>query len=573
MTIYYIDPQAATNGNGTSPATPMNSFVGVVWAAGNRVRIKRGSTFTGVFAPGAAGTSGNPIIIEAYYNADGSDDVVQPFPVLNVTSPLNTYGGGFKDYIEYYHLDIRANLSIANDMAVIFCGHSSVVRRCRITSNVGCIGLYSRNNVSITNNVLDGVTHGTANNNNIIIINSDTAAINNVRVSNNTVIHRGGGSSLSHCIRVEGSTYAINGLILDYNLITPPAGVQYCTNQATIAMRLTRCPSAVVRWNKSYGMLSGVFVAGGGADVTGMLIERNDFSNMYQFGVHLTKDTHNFTIQYNTCNYNGTNVVNSVLSAYGRGIEISSSGGENATGGHTIRFNTCCYNKNYGGPSDNGSEGVGIGLDDGTINNLVYGNYVAFNEGNGIQLYGGTLTETGGNKIIANYLDSNCTASYTSRRTGGTVRNNFNGHIALANNFGKQTVVANNIFMGPTLCGVTESSNCANVVKANNIFYGVRYPISFTTGYNCFNNVFHAKDVVMVKYTSGAAYDGAGNPAFTTLAYSGTGDITADPMLDRKYRPLAGSPCIGAGKHVGAFSDYTGRPFKTPTSIGPYEVY
>jgi hypothetical protein len=574
MTIYYIDPQAATNGNGLSPVSPMNTFVNSVWVAGNRIRVKRGSVYTGAFSPAAGGSTGSPLVIEAYANTDGSDDIVKPRPVLNITVPVSTYASANKDYVEYHNLDIRANLTVVNDSAPLFCGMSTVVDGCSITSNTGCIASWNKNNVVITNNTFDGVTHGNANNNNLLIVSADGTNIDNILIKDNVFIHRGGGGSSSHCIRAETtSTYVLTRLKIINNTITPPAGTSYSANQSALGIRIACCPSAIVRNNRVYGMQDGLFAVGGSVDVTGVVIEGNDFSNNYHFGIHLTTGTHNFIIQINKCWGNGTSIVSSVLNAYGRGIEISSSGGQNVTGGHTIQFNSCCYNKNYGGPADNGSEGVGIGLDDGTINNLVYANYVAFNEGNGIQLYGGVLSETGGNKIVANYLDTNCTNSVTNRRSGSTLKNAFNAHVSLSNIFGKQSIVANNIMMGPTLVGISETANCANAVKANNIFYDVRYPISISTGYNCFNNVFFAKAVTVVKYSTGATYDSSGNPTFTTLNFSGVNDFIFDPQLDRKFRPKAGSPCIGTGIYIGSFNDYTGRPFKIPMSIGPYETY
>jgi parallel beta-helix repeat protein len=140
------------------------------------------------------------------------------------------------------------------------------------------------------------------------------------------------------------------------------------------------------------------------------------------------------------------------------------------------------YNYNFGGPADNGSEGVGIGLDDGTTNCSVYGNTVSNNEGNGIQLYGGgdrqRFTDTGGNTILSNRLESNCTYSVLNRRTGGTTPSPFYAHIHLSYIYGKRTIIVSNIFSGTTGGGIYRDSTSSNVIAAMNIYLGVPYPVT-----------------------------------------------------------------------------------------------
>lgn len=59
----------------------------------------------------------------------------------------------------------------------------------------------------------------------------------------------------------------------------------------------------------------------------------------------------------------------------------------------------------------------------------------------------------------------------------------------------------------------------------------------------------------------------------TGTAYSlGAGTITSNPLLDHvTYRPLPGSPLIGAGVNVGPLLDKSGKRFARQPSIGAYE--
>lgn len=56
----------------------------------------------------------------------------------------------------------------------------------------------------------------------------------------------------------------------------------------------------------------------------------------------------------------------------------------------------------------------------------------------------------------------------------------------------------------------------------------------------------------------------------TELGLSGA--ITADPLLDANFRPLPGSPLIGAGTHLGYRRDFDGKQRPNPPSIGAFDV-
>lgn len=66
---------------------------------------------------------------------------------------------------------------------------------------------------------------------------------------------------------------------------------------------------------------------------------------------------------------------------------------------------------------------------------------------------------------------------------------------------------------------------------------------------------------------------GATTYADMNLAPGHSDNINVNPMVDADMRPRAGSPLISAGRHIGYFRDYAGRPFKLLTSIGPFEDF
>lgn len=575
MTIYYIDSSRADNtGNGLTPATAKKTYAGMTLAAGDTKLYMRGGTYTVSPAPTVAGTVNARIKIGAYANPDGSDNRALPRPIFNLTAVVNTYASTNKDYVDWSDLDVRApSVTVAANAVMFYLGKTAVFRRMRVDTNVGCVASWNNSTVMIDNCDLNGVSHDASVDNHVITISADNTNIDNIQVQRNILTHKGGGGSNSHIVRAEtnGASYNLTRLKIVDNIALPPNGAAKNPNIGTIGLRLARCPGVLVRGNVIKGVLSGVYVNGSGAVITGGKIEKNDFSDCYNFGIHLPGATRNFRILRNKCWYAGTNVG---ASYYGRGIEISSSGGDGQNGGHVIAFNSCCYALNYGGPNDNASEGVGIGLDDGTDSCNVYGNVMAFNEGNGMQHFGGNGTQTGGHVISGNYFESNCTASFKSRRTGGTALTAFNAHCSFAAHKGATSYVANNYFCGSTKVAITENSTSqANVVKANNIFENIAYPVCMPAGRgNAFHNVFHNSTVAVQRY-SDITTDGNGVPTFPVLAYAGTNDYAFDPLLDTKLRPKANSPCIGAGIRFAGFFDRNGRPFNRVPSIGMFESY
>ena len=573
MAKVYFDFSASSNGVGTS-ANPFNVITAYTPQAGDELYFRRGSTFNGTISL-TAGLPGKRTKYLAWYYPDGSDEPNKPKPIFNLNAVMSTYSSTNKDNVELQNLDLRANsLTATADTSLIYLGHNSVFSNNVVDTNIGGVSASGKSNVVISYNTITAVKHAASVGSNNIITVADSKAVDSIYIGYNTITHGGGGGAQSHGIRCESSdsTKDMTNLVIDSNVISPPVGVNYNANTASIGIRIQRCPGAKVTSNNVRGMLTGLFVVGGGGAPISVYIGNNNFSTNLNFGIQLTTDTNNCVLEYNTCNYNGTN--DATLSAYGRGIELTSAAGQGRCGFHTVRFNSCNYNKNYGGPADNGSEGVGIGLDDGCVGCLVYGNMLTNNEGNGIQQYGGGNTSIFTNTfnyIVANFFQNNCTASFTNRRGGGTAQTMFVAHVALAGAYGSTTHVANNVMVGGRL-GVSVGADCANVFLSNNVMVGMENGINFDgTPANSFSNVFWKNTLSsMINYCTKATTSGA--VAFTSINYSGTGDLSVDPQLDVQYKPKIGSPLIGTGRYIGGFKDAQGRPFRASPSIGMYEA-
>jgi parallel beta-helix repeat protein len=484
MATYYIDPSAPAPGNGTL-ASPFKSWTSVTWAPGNTYLQKRGTTYQGVFRLSASGTASQRITIGAYFRSNGSDDTSRPKPVIILPGAPATPAGGAsvaahnqeRDFVTYRNLDIRnAALPEAGDVALIWLGNNCVFENNNVTSNCGGVYVFGKNHVTVSGCVLDVVRNSPAYGNQGILV-AGNATIDDVRLLNNTVRHRGGGTASSHGIRCEtyNSTAFLTHLLIRGNRVSPPSGVAYNPNRGAIGIYLVQGSAATVDRNTVTGMLIGIFMNSGERSYVG----GNNCSSNMNFGIHITGVAKNYLIESNVCNANGGTLSPSY---YGRGIELTSSGGADAVSGHTIRYNTCRFNLNYGGPLDNGSEGVGIGLDNGVRACTLYGNVVSNNEGNGIQLYGGgdpaRYPDTGGHSIMSNMMDSNCSFSVLNRRSGGTTPSTFQAHIALVYIYGSRTVVSGNVFMGSTRTAIYTDSTDANIVIFGNMVLGMPYSVT-----------------------------------------------------------------------------------------------
>jgi parallel beta-helix repeat protein len=475
--VHYIDPSVAGTGPGDgSLANPFRSWTSVSWAPGHTYLQKRGTTYAGVFQVSASGTAAQRITIGAYYKSNGSDDTTKPKPVIILPpAPATPADGGSiavlgqeRDFVTYRNLDIRNNaFPEAGDTAIIWLGNNCVFENNNVQSNCGGVYLFAKSRTTVSGCVLDVVKNSAAYGNQGILV-AANVNIDGISLLSNTVRHYGGGTRASHGIRCEtyNSASFITNLVIRGNRVSPAPGVDFNPNRKAMGIFVVQGAAATLDKNIVNGMLAGIFINGGDRSYVG----NNNCSNNMNFGIHISGLAKSYIIEKNTCNANGGSLSDTY---YGRGIELSSAAGPDAVSGHTIRYNTCRFNYNYGGPLDNGSEGVGIGLDDGVSKCSVYGNTLSNNEGNGIQLYGGgdkaRWPDTGGHTIDSNKLDSNCTMSVLSRRSGGSKPSPFQAHIALAYIYGSPTIVSKNTMTGSTPMKIYTDGTDANVTMVGNL--------------------------------------------------------------------------------------------------------
>lgn len=620
MATTYFDLNNVTNGAGTS-ADPKNltGWLATTPTAGNSYLFKRGNTFSGAFTL-TAGTAGNLITMGAWYNSDGTDDTTRPRPIFKSTTVLSSLGTSNKDYTSTNSLDIRYySCPPVNDKNIICMGDGATINDCLLDTNVGCIGVYGKSNVTITGNTCRGVSHGSNFANNVISI-SDSTTFGSITISGNTVYHYGGGNSNSHGIRAEStlSTTALTNLNLLNNVIkcakttqrmfasngcinefvpnqhvfpnvalnagttqptelvplavpTPVLFTQQLvyrnTNRNSIGVRLQRTPSAIIDGNTVQGFLEGIWALGGGT-ATALTISNNTTTWNRHFGIHLTTDAISCTVQTNTCSYNGININDGTLAGYGRGIEMSSAAGQARCANHIVKFNTCNNNFDYGGPADNGSEGVGIGLDDSVYGIKVYGNTCINNEGNGIQVYGGTfgsgspaITDTGSHYIVANFFQTNCTQSQSERQPASATASfatAFDAHIGFATTYGSPSICANNVFKNGKVA-IGQNASCSQITVCNNllidVLHGIKIPTNTVTANYQSNCFFSLSAISTIKKFCDATTDANSQPLYSTTTMAGINDKTFDPLISTNYALNPGSPAIGAGYYPGVQFD------------------
>ena len=191
----------------------------------------------------------------------------------------------------------------------------------------------------------------------------------------------------------------------------------------------------------------------------------------------------------------------------------------------------------------NGIEGQGFQFDNNSTNCSFIGCHSYDNEGAGFSFNVGS-----GHRIIGCVAENNAGPGHICNQTTGMT-------------------VANNTFIG----------NCRSTG------YTAEIVLQTTcTGATINNNTLKGSDSLNPTGISLDAGSASGSTAATncihgfTTAASGitpTGTVTSDPMLGDGYRPLTGSPCIGAGTATVTIGDFYGKEFKSVApSIGAVEV-
>lgn len=517
MTTYYFDFSLAVNGDG-SLADPFNTLVGLPVGPSNVYKLKRGTSWAGMFPPISAGTAENYTTFCAYYNADGTDDTTQPLPFLNLGDsalPSDV------DYVCFENLSIKnTRLTAGNDVALLTGGNYTKVLNCFLDTNLTGLFFFNRSGVKISGNTIRSATMDTTANSVMGVVMTGSLAMNDNVVEDNFLLTGEAGNSASHVLRVEGyNGGAHSGLRIERNYIRTISGVM-TTVPTKIGIYANNCDDAVIADNDVAYLLTGIFC--NAADR--VLIARNRTNYNGNFGIHVTTDTSYFIIERNECSYNGSATG---MNYWGRGIELSGAAVQNSCTQHIVRHNMCAYNVNYGGPEDNGTEGVGIGLDDAASFCQVHNNTLYLNDGNGVQLYGGGTapSETGGNVVSNNVFYNNGLKSFWGRRTGGLYLTPGAAQLTMSGTHGATTLAAHNTFVGG-VGALREDANCSNVQKFDNIFVGqTKYAIAGALAYGTNNNLFHSDIPIQI---GNLALDANNSPAPILLSTGSPTDRTED---------------------------------------------
>jgi hypothetical protein len=545
MADIYINPSAATNGNG-SLSSPYNTWIGVPVAAGNKYYQMRGTTYSGAFPSLTSGTSGNVTLVAAYANADGSDNTTLPKPIINIGDTImpGTINSP-KTFIKFYRVDLRNNrILVEADKPIMWLGSDTEIRQCNLDTNLSALYGEKVSRVVIADNT---ITYGKAVGSvavNAVVITGGADMDSNEIISNNIKVGEAGNSS-SHVIKCEPyAGYKQTNLKIAGNVIRP-----LNNSMSTFARRgisVNNCIGGEISFNNVALFHAGIFATGESKNVW---IYRNSCNNNGAFGIHITTNTSNFLIEWNTCMQNGGNYA--WANWYGRGIELSGAGILHSCTGHVVRLNRCAQNYNWGGPQDNATEGVGIGIDDATSLCLIYDNYLDNNEGNGIQFYGGATPphDTGGSYVFNNWLINNATQSFRNRRSGTKRLTDGACHIGLGATRGGKTIIANNLFVG-AYGGVRDNTLCSNIEIYANVFVGQTGYAIATKGWETYQpgnrssirqNIYKPG---IPKNIASLAVDANGVPTPALLSTGRGGDLTVDPKLDTQYNPLVGSPLL-----------------------------
>lgn len=182
-----------------------------------------------------------------------------------------------------------------------------------------------------------------------------------------------------------------------------------------------------------------------------------------------------------------------------------------------------------------GIEGHGIQLDDLASDSIVRRNFIYDCEGKGVQV------NMGRRNLISANLIKNC-------KKGG-IRAGVNG--AALNTVDGNTVIAGSSTLSPSVGVGLVAENSAR----NNVVIGFDTGITGTSTSTENYNLINAAAV-----RSGGIAAGANT-------------IISSPLLDPvTYRPLPGSPLIGAGTHLGYRRDFDGKQRPNPPSIGAVDV-
>lgn len=198
---------------------------------------------------------------------------------------------------------------------------------------------------------------------------------------------------------------------------------------------------------------------------------------------------------------------------------------------------------------------------------------------------------------------------YSNEVYNVTASNGIDEHAYYADRFSDATqFLRNKCHDIDGVTGQTFTGGCIALFKATNTLSvanlgwslknGIVFNHSLTTGNKAYNNTFSVTSTGILAPNTGVGTAAAGLSVIDNVLIaptcanvetnqstwnfnscrgtyvtqvSGGSDITTNPLLDSNYRPLPGSPLIGAGTVVGPYHDYRNCRLSEPPTIGAYE--
>lgn len=230
-------------------------------------------------------------------------------------------------------------------------------------------------------------------------------------------------------------------------------------------------------------------------------------------------------------------------------------------GDSTMRNDRGYIARNYCDHSNKNSKQViisgGVNYSSATV---IEDNYCVMAAYDGIIATSCIFTEAAGATIRRNFCRGGYFGVYPST-SGINVLTHSNICVSNQRGIGTDTTglkALNNIIIGAVLHGIEAGSDATADVRNNvllNCAIGVRLRGTSTEDCNAFFG------------------NGIDRQLASGTANWGTRDVFTNPLLDpTTYRPLPGSPLIGAGVNVGPLLDMSGKRFARRPSIGAYEA-
>lgn len=533
MASYYVDLSAAVNGSG-SAGSPYNSMASLpTLSAGDIVDIARGTsqTMSGTYTVSASGASAaNPITIRANSATTGAK------PVLRIVSEGSVgITCTSRSYVTIENISIVgvSTWTSQNTVGVRVNGASTDIRLLGVElqyCRFDLVGGFATNGLTLTDcSAVDGTSDGIR-----LFSGTTTHTWQNVKINNGTFSRNGtaagaNGAGISVYIQNghTGTTFQnfeITNCTVQGNY---RAGIA-CNDESVawatiIASGNTTAPTRQIKGLQIVGNTiagnggAGISVLGAQPSTTkGVRIARNylsDNSTRTSLGNVWTGGCLTPVIEDNTClrgNTNGTVV--------GDGCGIFDDQWNN---GAIVRRNYIADNVYAATNPEYSAYGIGIYRSEGgqhysnVIVNCRHGFVIGYLAGatapvmDGINVYNNTIAD----------IDVYCFTIWSSvQAAAATIQNNF-------------------------------LINAAQDIEAQ----------SGTAGNQTFSN--NAAVNVTTKYTSNNVGAGAFDHTLIALA-----DMTPD------YKPMPGSPLLGAGTHLGYTRDINRKQRPNPPAIGAYDV-